>query len=543
MAKTRRKSKDLENTPRKTAEKKTENPLTGFLNEKIDRRKALSTMGKAAAGVAAVAVVAAVGVAAYEVTKAPATVTQTNTVSTTNIITSSVSASSTSESPQEKAARLATAKPGENFIIGFDTFFLSLEASTIMAKSITQACNALGLTASVKDAGLSVTAPIDNARTMISQGAKGIIGFGGNPASYYEVANICQQAGVFFFSLWDMEPFSQPWNTGDYFVAWAYQDGETDLYTSTTLLMEKLKENNKPTGPIMNLQGDSSFSNCIKNFGITDAWNNYQDMTFVGHQYTNWDASQATQDMATQLSLTPAPVGITAVNDTLTAGAIAASKAANDDLGPYAVGPDGSQSAMTLAAANDFLAIGASNDTFTGGLATCMLYDVITGAYYPTTQERLVCTNDFLIAADVNEVKSLASSAGLNLPSNYPVVSATDYLNEIYTAATYPYDWTVVSRGKAQELGKTYDPSGGVTVDGYKMGGFHSWFDVMGNGGGSSTGDYEWSVYLEDCINRFSNLNANSYSDLSKAPFAAGSTSPGIHTWNWYLGKPPTTPL
>jgi len=517
------------------------------MNQKVDRRKALSTMGKAAAGVAAVVVVAAVGVAAYEATKSPATVTatQTNTFSTTNVVTSSVTATSSTLSPQEKAQSLATAKPGENFIIGFDTFFLSLEASTIMAKSITQACNALGLTASVKDAGLSVTAPIDNARTLISQGAKGIIGFGGNPASYYEVANICQQNKVFFFSLWDMEPFSQPWNTGDYFVAWAYQDGETDLYTSTTLLMEKLKQNNKPTGPIINLQGDSSFSNCIKNYGIVDAWSNYQDETFVGHQYTNWDASQATSDMATQLSQTPAPVGITAVNDTLTAGAIAASKAANDDLGPYAVGPDGSQSAMTLAAANDFLAIGASNDSFTGGLATCMLYDVITGAYYPTTQERLVCTNDFLIAADVNEVKSLASSAGLNLPSNYPIVSASDYLSEIYTAATYPYDWTVVSKGKAQELGKTYDPSGGVTLDSYKMGGFHSWFDVMGTGSpaGSETGDYEWSVYLEDCINRFSNLNANSYADLSKAPFAAGSTSPGIHTWNWYLGQPATTPL
>jgi len=520
------------------------------MNQKVDRRKALSTMGKAAAGVAAVVVVAAVGAAAYEATKAPATVTVSSTATSTatstisSTITSSVTATSTTLSPQEKAQSLATAKPGENFIIGFDTFFLSLEASTIMAQSITQACNALGITPVVKDAGLSVTLPIDNAREMISEGAKGIIGFGGNPASYYEVANICQQNKVFFFSLWDMEPFSQPWDTGDYFVAWAYQDGETDLYTSTTLLMEKMKQNNK-TGPIINLQGDTSFSNCIKNFGITDAWANYQDVQFVGHQYTNWDASTATSDMATQLAATPNVAGITAVNDTLTAGAIAASKAANDDLGPYAVGPDGSKSAMTLAAADDFLAIGASNDSFTGGLAACQLYDVITGAYYPTTEDRLVCTNDFIIAANVSEVTSLASAAGLTLPSVYPIVDATDYLNEIYTATTYPYDWTVVSRGKAQELGKTYDPSGGVTLDGFKLGGFHSWFDVMGTGNpaGSETGDYEWSVYLEDCINRFADLNANTYSDLSSAPFAAGSTSPGIHTWNWYIGQPPTTPL
>lgn len=502
-------------------------------------------MGKAAAGVAAVAVVAALGVAAYEATKAPATVTSTVSSTVSSTVTSSVTATSTSLSPQEKAASLATAKPGESFLIGFDTFFLALEASTIMATSIQQACTALGLTSSIKDAGVSVTAPIDNARTLISEGAKGIIGFAGNPASYYEVAQICQQNKVFFYSLWDMEPFAQPWNTGDYFVSWAYQDGETDLYTTTTLLMEKLKQNSKPSGPIINLQGDSSFSNCIKNFGMVDAWANYQDMQFVGHQYTNWDASTATSDMATQLASTPNVAGITAVNDTLTSAAIAASKAANHDLGPYAVGPDGSKSGMTLASSDDLLAIGAMPDTFIGGLAVCTLYDAITGAYYPPNEERLVCTNDFLIAENVNEAKSLASSAGLTLPSTYPIVSASDYLNEIYTAATYPYDWTVVSRGKAQELGKTYDPTGGVTVDGYKMGGFHSWYDVMGTGSpaGTETGDYEWSVYLEDCINRFANLNANKYSDLSSAPFAAGSTSPGIHTWNWYIGQPPTTPL
>jgi hypothetical protein len=190
------------------------------------------------------------------------------------------------------------------------------------------------------------------------------------------------------------------------------------------------------------------------------------------------------------------------------------------------------------------LAIGASNDSYTGGLATCQLYDIITGAYYPTTEERLVCTNDFLIAANTSEVSSLASAAGLTLPSNYPIISASDYLSTVYTATTFPYDWTVVSKGKAAELGKTWDLSGGVSINGFKLGGWHSWFDVMGTGAnGTETGDYEWSVYLEDCINRYANLNANAYSDLSKAPFAAGSTSPGIHTWNWYLNQPPTTPL
>lgn len=524
--KEKRRKNELE-VDRKTLEEKAVNNAGGrFLGNKVTRRQAIGTMGKVAIGVVATAVVAAGAFAAYDTYYKPAPVTTTSV--------STVSVGPTTESLAAKAKRLATAKPGEKFLIGFDTFFLSLEASTIMAKSITQACNALGLNVDVKDSGFSVTAPIDNARTLIAEGAKGIIGFAGNPASYYEVAKICEDNNVFFYSLWDMEPFAQPWSIGDHFLAWAYQDGETDLYTASTLVFQKLKQDGKASGPVLNLQGDTSFSNCIKNMGIVDAWLKYPDIQLVGHQYTNWDASTAKSAAATQLSSTPDLAGVLAVNDTLTAAAIAAAKDAGVDLGKYAGGPDGSQSGLTLAVQDDFLAIGAMPDTYIGGLAVCQLYDAITGAYYPSNPERMVCTKDFLIAEDVNEAKSLAAAANFTIP--YPVVDAKDYYNTIYTAATYPYDWTVVSRGKAQELGKQYDPSGGVTVSSNKIGGFHSWYDAMGN-------DYNWSVYMTDAINRFANLNANVYADLNKVPFAPTSASPGIHTYNWYVGKPPTTPL
>jgi len=286
----------------------------------------------------------------------------------------------------------------------------------------------------------------------------------------------------------------------------------------------------------MNLQGDSSFSNAVKNFGLYDAWSKYPDMTYVGHQYTNWDAATATSAFGTQLAATPNLAGITAVNDTLSSAAAIASKTAGDDLGPYTVGSDGADSAITLASQNDFLAIGGFEDPYISGAMVCMLYDAITGNYYPPNEDRIICTNDFLITGDINGANSLASSAGLTIPDTYPFIDASSYLSTIYTASTYPYDWTVVSRGKAAELGKTWDLSGGVTVSGRKMGGYHSWYDAMGS-------DIVWSEYMTDCINRFSDMDANTTSDLSKAPFAPSTASPGVHSWNWYIGQPPTTPL
>jgi len=333
-----------------------------------------------------------------------------------------------------------------------------------------------------------------------------------------------------------VEPFSQPWNTGDYFFAWMFQDGETDLYIPSVLQFEALKQANKGTGPVCNLQADSSFSNALKNMGICDAWQFYQDMTLCGHQYTEWLTSNATTDATAQLAATPNMTGFTSVEDALSAAAVIACKSAGADLGAYTVGTDGSSSAMTLATQNDFLAIGGFEIPYYAGLAVCQLYDAITGAYYPTNPERMVCTNDFLVSGNVSNAQSLASAAGLNIPATYRVIDATTYVNEIYNATTYPYDWTVVSRGKASELGKTWDLSGGVSLNGVKMGGVHSFYDVMGS-------DTLWSEYMLDATNRFADLDANVYSDLSKAPFPPTSATPGVHSWNWYLGQPPSTAL
>jgi hypothetical protein len=183
---------------------------------------------------------------------------------------------------------------------------------------------------------------------------------------------------------------------------------------------------------------------------------------------------------------------------------------------------------MKMMSEGNGLATACFSPGYIYGLGVCELYDAITGAYYPPDKDRLMCTNDLLAVADVNEANSLAQQANFKLP--FKVVSAAEYYSKVYPEganSTFPWDWRLISRGKAKELGLEYDITGGTG-----WGGEHSFVDALGSAD-------TFSAYILDAVNRFANLAADNVSDLDKPPYAPTAASPNVSTYTWYESNPP----
>lgn len=527
------KKKEIASPPSKTTEIDSLNTELGFLSKKLTRRQAISTGAKIAAGVAVAAVVAGGGIAAYYATRPPPTpATVTSTVSTTATTTAT---SVTTATPTFNLANYATEAPGASFLIGNITIALSLEVSTIFDHGASQAASALGLDYKTIDAGGADPATcLAAARSLISEGAKGILSFSIDPTAVPQIADLCTQNKVFYSTWWSFQPFQYPWNTSPYFLKFGFQDCEADEVTVDTLMFQKLKNAGKTNAHVMNIMGTSTVpSNAIKDMGITEAWQSVLPTAqLVGHTYGEWDLATAEGQMVDELAADPSVCACTTVNDTMTAGAILGAESkgytGSTDIGPYSTGVDGQTAFATLASEGKGLASGIFNPGYIYGLGVCELYDAITGQYYPPDSDRLMCTNDTLLCEDPTEATTLAQQAGFTLP--FPVVAASDYVAKVYpngANSTYPWNWKVMSHGKAKELGLVYDITGGTGI-----GGEHSFVDALGSAD-------IFSEYVLDAVNRYTDLAANTVSDLSKPPYAPTAATPNVSTLTWYKTNPP----
>jgi ABC-type sugar transport system substrate-binding protein len=515
VKKPRQTKKNIASPPKNSEKIESLNWYAESLNRMMTRRHAIGTMGKVAIS-AAVGAVAAGGIAAGYLGTVPGkTTTQTQTVSSTFNIQD-----------------YATASPGSRFLIGNISIVLALEVSTIFDHGAAQAAQALGLDYKTIDAGGGdPSTSVSAARSLISQGAKGILSFAIDPAAVPQVSRLCQDNKVFYSSWWSIQPFQYPWNTGPYYLKFGFQDCEADELTVDTLMFQKLKDAGKTDAHVINIMGTANLpSNAIKDMGIAEAWKNtLPTAQLVSHPYGQWDLATAKGDMEDALATDPNIVGVTTVNDSMTAGAVLGAQDKGVSVGPYATGVDGQTAFMQLMTQKNGLATACFNPAYIYGLGVCELYDAITGQYYPPDKDRLASTNDLLVVADVNEAKTLAQHANFQLP--FKVVGAQEYYNKVYpngANSTYPWDWRLMSRGKAKELGLAYDITGGTG-----WGGEHSFVDALGSAD-------TFSEYILDSVNRFANLAANTVGDLSKPPYAATAASPNISTYDWYKTHPPS---
>jgi ABC-type sugar transport system substrate-binding protein len=465
---------------------------------KISRRSYLKYVGGAAVAVGAAA-------AGYYYTTLPGPappLTQTTTASTGPL------------NPAEKAKALATAKPGEKFLIGNITLALTNEPGALCSEGAKQACDALGLDYVVRDTGWSSVAPLDAARELVALGCKGIVSYALDPAVVANVAKICNDNKIFFTNIYSFLPFTYPWSIGDYYLHFDSQDGDTEENVLSTLLFQKLKGK----GTVAHIQGTANYAaNAEKNFGIWRAWQNYPNIKLVGHQYGQWNADTAKTTMEQILVANPDVNGAVCINDSMAVGVANASSS----VGPNTVGVDGVRTAMEYIRDGKMFLATSYMPPYEDGRAVCMLYDAITGAHYPSDEERMHAPISLVVCKDPNEIQQLSQDASFKIP--FTVVSADEVMAKVFTAQKYPWDWRKISRGKAAELGLEYDLYGG-----FAWGGVKTITHLFGS-------PENYSRYTYDALARFTDFKANTIEEARAPPYAPTAESPNVDPYQQWI--------
>lgn len=480
--------------------------------KKVSRRNFIAAGG--------VVVVAAVAGGAYYLSQPPTQVAPTTTALTTMAPTTmaptTMATMTAPETPEGKAKRLATAKPGERFTIGNITLALTNEPGAECSKGAAQACEALGLDYIVRDTGWSSVAPLDAARELVSLGCKGIVSYALDPAVLDNVAKICNDNHVFFTSIYSSQPFTYPWSIGDGFLHFESQDGDTEENVVSSLLFQRLGGK----GKVAHIQGTANYAaNAEKNFGIWRAWQKYPDIQLVGHQYGQWAPDTAKTVMEQITAANPDVAGAICINDAMAVGASNGNPAA----GKNAVGVDGVRIAMEAIQQGKLFAATSYMPGYEDGRAVCLLYDAITGAYYPPDEERMHAPISLLVCKDPNEIATLAQAASFKIP--FTVVSADDIMTKIFNPAKFPWDWTRISRGKAKEMGVQYDLYGG-----FEWGGVKTINHLFGSA-------ENYSRYIYDALARFTDFKASTSAEANAPPYAPNAESPNVNPYDqWIAG-------
>jgi ABC-type sugar transport system substrate-binding protein len=481
------------------AEKKTE-------EKKVSRRKFIAAGG-------AVVVAAAAG-AAYYLSQPPPAQPGPTTMTRTIMVPTTVAATTGAESPEEKAKRLATAKPGERFLIGNITLSLTNEPGADCSIGAAQACEALGLDYIVRDTGWSSVAPLDAARELVSLGCKGIVSYALDPAVVNNVAKICNDNHIFFTSIYSSQPFYYPWSVGDGFLHFESQDGDTEENVLSTLLFQRLNGE----GKVAHIQGTANYAaNAEKNFGIWRGWQKYPNIRLVGHQYGQWAPDVAKTVMEQITAANPDVKGAVCINDSMAVGVANA----NPEAGKNTIGVDGVRIAIKAIQEGKLFACTSYMPGYEDGRAVCMLYDAITGAYYPPDEERMHAPISLVVCKDPNEIAALAQAASFKIP--FTVVSAEDVMAKVFTPTKLPWDWTRISRGKAKELGLEYDLYGG-----FEWGGVKTINHLFGSA-------ENYSRYIYDALARFADFKASTIAEANAPPYAPTADSPNVNPYQQWI--------
>ncbi len=475
---------------------------------KISRRSYLKYVGGAA-----VAVGAAAAGYYYGTSPGPAPIV-TQTTGPPQVVTQTVAATTGPLSPAQKAKALATAKPGERFLIGGIIVSMTNEPGANCSEGAKQACDALGLDYVVRDMGWSSVAPLDAARELVAMGCKGIASYALDPAVVANVAKICNDNKVFFTNIYSFLPFTYPWSIGDYYLHFDSQDGDTEENVLSTLLFQRLKGE----GAVAHIQGTANYAaNAEKNFGIWRGWQNYPNIKLVGHQYGQWNADTAKTTMEQILVANPNVKGAVCINDSMSVGVANASSS----VGPNAVGVDGVRTAMEYIRDGKMFLSTSYMPPYEMGRQVCMLYDAITGAHYPSDEDRMTAPISLVVCKDPNEVQQLSQGASFKIP--FTVVSADEVMEKIFTATKFPWDWQKISRGRAAELGLQYDLYGG-----FKWGGTRRIGDLFGS-------PENYSLYTYDALARFTDFKANTIEEAKAPPYAPGAESPDVNPYEQWI--------
>jgi len=404
-------------------------------------------------------------------TGAAATVTETVTVTTTAAPT----APGLAELRRELAQKYATAKPGEKFLVGHVVWTLAHEPPKYDAQAGDQAARQLGLEYKILEVGTGVPATIEGTESLIAAGAKGISFWAPAIAAIKEISKICNENKVFAATAWCRDPDCLPGDLGPYwFLEFSTMSDEMS-FQSGTMLLEKMRRYGKTK--LLHVQASKTIatdSQSLINQGLAIAWRRYPEIVFLGHFWGEWAFEPGRKAGEDALAVRTDYEALWGHNDDQALGTASAFEERGINIGPFAASRDAILKCCERVAEGTWFSTSLTEFQYFGGKRVVAIYDAATGVSYPLRDEMIQSpwVTEILNMTDPKikaENEELIKTSGLWWHPTFVVCDASkliDFLkiSEKYPAEEYPYDFRLMSIGKCQELGLTYDVHGGNTL-------------------------------------------------------------------------------
>lgn len=215
------------------------------------------------------------------------------------------------------------------------------------------------------------------------------------------IAEICEEAGVYWTSVWHLADGLDP-NDYEYYVMHQSVDGEKQGYDIAVALFESLETPGK--GKILALQGQLGNDSAVERYaGLQKALEEYPDIELLDTQVADWKTQIALNTTETWLSKYEDIDGIWCANDDMALGAIQALKAQQLNGKVKVVGVDGVSEALNAIDAGDLVCTVANNGYLQGGYGIAYAYAAYRGEIKPTelpASQRLFYTEGTFIDKD-----------------------------------------------------------------------------------------------------------------------------------------------
>lgn len=214
------------------------------------------------------------------------------------------------------------------------------------------------------------------------------------------IAKICEDAGVYWSSVWNMPDGVTPMRY-KYWVAHQACDGFAQGYDIANEMFRKFKTPGK--GKLLVMQGMlANTSNTNRMEGLKQALMENPEVVVIDSQAGDWDAEKAGSIMEGWLSRHGEVDGVWCASDGMALGVVKALKAANLGKKVKVAGVDGIGEAIEAVGEGDMVCTVANNGWMQGGYGVAYAYAARAGKIDPQAMDRkhrMFYTNGFLVTA------------------------------------------------------------------------------------------------------------------------------------------------
>lgn len=191
------------------------------------------------------------------------------------------------------------------------------------------------------------------------------------------IAEICEEAGVYWTSVWHLAEGLNPMDF-KYYVMHQSVDGVKQGYDIALGMFAQFKTPNK--GKILALQGMLGNDSAVERYaGLQKALKEFPDIELLDMQVCDWNPQRALTTTETWLAKYGDVDGIWSANDGMALGAVQALKAKGVNGTIKVVGVDGVSGALEAIDAGDMVCTVANNGYLQGGYGAAYVYAAWSG--------------------------------------------------------------------------------------------------------------------------------------------------------------------